>query len=170
MHTRRRWLGVLLVAFVALSLAACGDDDNSAESTTSSQPGASQAPSVTSPNTTAVVAADVNVATNKLGEILVDTDGLTLYVLTSDTSGVSTCVDSCAQAWPPLLATSVSVGSDLDAADFSLIARPDGTQQIAVKGRPLYTFAGDTAPGDTAGQALNNVWFVVSPAGEIIGQ
>jgi predicted lipoprotein with Yx(FWY)xxD motif len=112
-----------------------------------------------------VTAADVNVSESSLGEILVDADGMTLYVFMNDTAGTSTCVDACAAAWPPLIATSVTVGDDLAAADFSLVARPDGTQQLAVKGMPLYAFSGDNAPGDTSGQGLNGSWYVVASDG-----
>jgi predicted lipoprotein with Yx(FWY)xxD motif len=163
MRVRLRWAGIVLA--VALLVAACGDDDTT-EPTASSQPAGAQSTTATSPNTTAVVAADVNVATNELGQILVDSDGVTLYVLTADSAGVSTCVDACAQAWPPLIATSVTTGNGLDEADFTLIARPDGTQQIAVNDQPLYRFAGDTAAGETSGQGLNDVWYVAGADGQ----
>jgi predicted lipoprotein with Yx(FWY)xxD motif len=159
-------MGVVLA--VGLTVAACGNDDET-ESPASSQPAGTQAPSVTSPNTTAIVPADVNVATNKLGEILVDADGMTLYMYLFDAPGVSTCVDACAATWLPLLATAVTVGEGLDASAFSLIARPDSTQQLAMNDAPLYRFAGDLEEGDTAGQGFNNLWFVVSPSGQPIG-
>jgi predicted lipoprotein with Yx(FWY)xxD motif len=150
----------------ALVFAGCGDDgDSDSTATGGTSGGGATTTSAPASQTTATAAADVNVGDSSLGEILVDADGLTLYVFMNDTAGTSTCVDACAEAWPPLIATSVSVASDLTAADFSLVARPDGTQQLAVGGMPLYRFAGDNEPGDTSGQGLNGVWYVVSPDG-----
>jgi len=151
---------------IGLLLAGCGDDDTGTDSTATTDAEGTPATSTTLPTaTTALAAADVNVASSSLGDILVDSEGLTLYIFTNDSAGTSTCVDACAQAWPPLTATSVSVGEGLTEGDFALIARPDGTQQLAVADQPLYRFAGDSTPGDTAGQALNSVWYVVAPDG-----
>jgi predicted lipoprotein with Yx(FWY)xxD motif len=152
----------------ALVLAGCGDDSSSGTTSTPGDEGGGTSTTVPAPTTTAVAAADVNVSESSLGEILVDADGLTLYLFMNDTAGTSTCVDTCAAAWPPLVATQVSVGDDLAAADFGLIARPDGTQQLAVNDRPLYRFAGDEAPGDTSGQGLNGVWYVAGADGNPI--
>jgi predicted lipoprotein with Yx(FWY)xxD motif len=115
--------------------------------------------------TTSIAPPDVAIATSSLGSILVDGEGLTLYVFSNDAPGSSSCIDSCALSWPPLAASTVAVGDDLDPADFSLITRPDGTSQLAVGQRPLYRFAGDIAPGETSGQGLNGLWFVVAPDG-----
>jgi predicted lipoprotein with Yx(FWY)xxD motif len=164
MRTRVFLIGAL--AAISLSLAACGDDDTTTtDGAGTTQAGGGGATTSAPSATTALAAADVNVATSSLGDILVDRDGLTLYVFLNDTAGTSTCVDACAQAWPPLIATTVAVGADLDEAGFSLVARPDGTQQLAVNDQPLYLFAGDAAPGDTAGQGFNSVWYVVGQDG-----
>jgi predicted lipoprotein with Yx(FWY)xxD motif len=163
MRTRAFVIGAAVA--ISLLLAACGDDDSTGATGTIQAEGTGATTTRAPSATTAVAVADVSVASNSLGDILVDRDGLTLYVFKNDTAGTSTCVDACAQAWPPLIATSVAVGADLDDAAFSLIARPDGTQQLAVNGQPLYRFAGDAAPGDTTGQGLNAMWFVVSPSG-----
>jgi predicted lipoprotein with Yx(FWY)xxD motif len=166
MRREIRWVAAIAVA-AGLLVAGCGDEsDSESASTTRATTGAGGAATTASaPATTALSAADVNVAESPLGEILVDAEGLTLYVFMNDTAGTTTCTDACAEAWPPLIATDVSVGDDLAEADFTLVARPDGTQQLAVGGMPLYRFAGDSAPGDTAGQGLNGVWYVVSPDG-----
>jgi predicted lipoprotein with Yx(FWY)xxD motif len=165
MRREIRWAAMVMVA--ALVFAGCGDDSDSdsAGTTGGTTGGGGTTTSAPASATTALATADVSVGESSLGEILVDADGLSLYVFMNDTAGTSTCVDACAQAWPPLIATSVSVADDLAAADFSLVARPDGTQQLAVKGMPLYGFAGDNAPGDTSGQGQNGVWYVVSPDG-----
>lgn len=166
MRTRLCLIGTALT--IVLVLAGCSDDESTDPPTTTPVAGTSETSTTLPPPTTAVVAADVNVASSPLGDILVDSDGLTLYVFMNDTAGTSTCVDACAQAWPPLTATSVAVGTDLNEGNFTLIARADGTQQIAVNDQPVYRFSGDTAPGDTSGQGLNNVWYVVGPDGTAI--
>ena len=111
----------------------------------------------------------VMVAESDLGEILVDGEGRTLYLFTPDEAGEPTCYEACAQAWPPLLVDGeVEVGEGLDDDDFSTAERTDGGQQVKVGDWPLYYFANDEQPGDTNGQGLNDVWFVVSPEGEAI--
>jgi predicted lipoprotein with Yx(FWY)xxD motif len=167
---RPRLATILAALALTALIAGCSSDDEGpstdttvAESTSTARP---EPQSSVVEVTPAPTAADVDTASNPLGEILVDADGMTLYFLLTDTAGASTCVDSCAQAWPPLVVTSVSVGSTLNASDFSLVARPDGTQQLAVGGRPLYRFAGDTKAGETAGQGFNSVWYVAGADGQ----
>jgi predicted lipoprotein with Yx(FWY)xxD motif len=79
--------------------------------------------------------------------ILVDAAGRTLYTFDGDKDGKSACNGACAAAWPPGQATAETARS----ADFSIIAREDGTDQWTFKGKPLYRFAGDARPGDVNG-------------------
>jgi predicted lipoprotein with Yx(FWY)xxD motif len=110
------------------------------------------------------------VATNAThGQILVDGEGRTLYAFTPDEAGTPTCYDDCAIAWPPLLAEGeTTVGEGLDDSDFSTAPRTDGGDQVKIGNWPLYYFANDPNPGDVNGQGLNGIWYVVSPAGELI--
>ncbi|MEX0787904.1 MAG: hypothetical protein WD906_02785 [Anaerolineales bacterium] len=111
----------------------------------------------------------VDSALTSLGEVVVDADGLTLYILTSDTATQSTCGGGCASSWPPLLANSeVVAGASLDASLIATITRSDGSTQVTYAGHPLYHYAGDHAPGDVNGQGLSGAWFALTPAGEII--
>jgi len=104
---------------------------------------------------------------DKLGSFLVDDKGMTLYLFTKDTPNTSNCYDKCATAWPPLLTTGNPVaGEGVDASKFGTTKRTDGTDQVTYNGWPLYYFAKDKASGDTAGQNVGSVWFVVSPAGD----
>lgn len=125
----------------------------------------------TATTTTAAVAfsAHVMTSTNQvLGTFLVDSNGMTLYYFTKDTVGtqtsdpVSACSGACLQLWPPLLASSVTVEPGLNQNDFTTFTRSDGTQQVAYKGMPLYFYSSDVNPGDTNGQGVGNVWYVVS--------
>lgn len=98
-----------------------------------------------------------------LGDILVDARGMTLYLYTKDQSSVSNCYDSCAAAWPPLLTDSDPSGPDAIAAGLGTIQRKDGGVQVTYNGTPLYYWAKDQKPGDTTGQNVGGVWFVLNP-------
>ena len=105
-----------------------------------------------------------------LGDHLVDDAGMTLYLFTPDAQGASTCVDACAENWPPLLAEgAVSVAENLDATLVGSVDRADGTRQVTYGGWPLYTFVRDASAGDVNGQAVNEVWYVVAPDGSALG-
>jgi len=107
-------------------------------------------------------------AQSGLGTILVDGDGMTLYLFTNDSPGVSTCEGACLAAWPPLLGRP-QAGAGADDSLLGSLTRTDGTPQVTYNGWPLYYWAQDAAPGDTNGQGVNDVWWVVSPEGDPIG-
>ncbi len=109
----------------------------------------------------------VQVAATDLGDVLVDAAGMTLYGFTPDAGANPTCEGACADAWPPILVDEVPAG--LDPAVFSTATRPDGSTQLVAGQWPLYLFAGDAVPGDTAGQGSGDQWFVVAPDGGLIG-
>lgn len=99
-----------------------------------------------------------------LGPILTDPNGMTLYLFTKDTTpGESTCYDKCAENWPPFTASEpLGLPSTVE-GELTTINRTDGTTQIAYNGIPLYYFAKDTQPGETNGQEVGDVWYVVHP-------
>lgn len=105
------------------------------------------------------------VAYDAAGQMLVGGNGsakagYTLYVFDNDLGQASsTCVDACADAWPPVMVTDEMVDN---IKGLSVITRADGTKQAAFMGRPLYFYAQDMAPGETKGDAVNNVWWKVS--------
>lgn len=100
----------------------------------------------------------------KLGNILIDGKGMTLYIFTSDKNNTSTCYDQCAVAWPPLL---VSSGKPSLAPGISgtlgTITRRDNTSQVTYNGMPLYYYVQDKKPGDVYGQNVDHKWYVVNP-------
>ena len=104
------------------------------------------------------------------GEILVDAEGMTLYNFDADPQGEgeSTCYDDCADDWPPLTVTDEPTASDDVTAELTTFERDDGETQVAADGWPLYYFAGDSEPGDTTGQGVNDVWWVLAPDGSLI--
>jgi len=110
-----------------------------------------------------VPAYTVMIATNKLGNYLVDGTGNTLYWYTKDKVNTSACTGGCIKAWPAFTADSVVVPSALNASDFGTINRTDGTGQVTFKGYPLYYWAKDKMRGDVTGQNMAKVWFVIDP-------
>ena len=110
----------------------------------------------------------ISTASTDLGTVLVDPDGFTVYVFLNDTDGESTCYDSCAATWPAVPGDT-AISSDLDSAMFGTSTRTDGTEQLTVNGQPLYRYSPDANPGDTGGQGIGDVWFVVGSDGATIG-
>lgn len=94
-------------------------------------------------------------ATKKVGGILVDHAGMTLYTFDKDGAGKSACNGPCATAWPPLPAPAST------SAPYSVVTRDDGSKQLAYQGKPLYLFAKDQKPGERNGDDMKQVWHVV---------
>ena len=103
-----------------------------------------------------------------LGQFLVGEDGMTLYLFTNDSENTSNCNGGCATNWPPLLSGAPMAGAGVDAALLGTIERTDGTTQVTYNGLPLYYFASDQSAGDTTGQGVGGVWYVVSAEGEAV--
>jgi len=111
-----------------------------------------------------------------LGEVLVDGEGLTVYMFAADHQGLpSTCVGLCAVGWPPLTLTPGTMrpiaGPGIRSSLLGTARRADGTVQITYDGWPLYTWPQDTAPGEATGQALTNLggrWYVLNAEGTVI--
>ncbi|HMJ34471.1 MAG TPA: hypothetical protein VK501_11185 [Baekduia sp.] len=117
--------------------------------------------------------AKVGVRTTKLGKILVNAKGVTLYLFMKDKNGKSACTGACAQAWPPLLTKGHPKASGGAAsAKLGTTKRSDGTTQVTYNGHPLYTFIMDhNKPGATAGEGLNAFgaeWYVLGTKGNKI--
>ena len=111
--------------------------------------------------------------TTDFGPILVDGEGMSLYLFTNDTqdSGTSTCTGECLVEWPALTTEGdPAAGEGADASLLGTITRDDGSTQVTYNGWPLYYFHEDAVAGDTNGQGVGGIWFLVSPAGEAIEQ
>jgi predicted lipoprotein with Yx(FWY)xxD motif len=147
------------VAAMVLVATGCG-------STTPSTASSSPAPSA------AASAATIAVASNPLGQILVDGKGMAVYLFVADHSTASTCYTSCAQVWPPVLTNGAPVaGTGATASLLGTTKRTDGKTEVTYNGHPLYYFVTDKKPGDTTGQGVTSfgeIWYVMSPAGAAI--
>ena len=114
--------------------------------------------------------AKVAVANNaKLGQILVDDKGMTLYLFVKDTGTSSTCYDQCATFWPPLLTSGTpQAGTGANQSLLGTTTRTDGKVEVTYAGHPLYYFQKDKAAGDITGQGVNgfgDLWWALTPAG-----
>jgi predicted lipoprotein with Yx(FWY)xxD motif len=163
------------LAGVALAAAACGGSGGAYGTGTTPPTSGAAAPAATAPPTTgaaapAATATTIDLASSKLGQILVDSQGRSLYLFKADTTSTSTCTSAgCVAEWPPFVASGTPrVGPGLVASDLGTTTRADGRQQVTYGGHPLYYFVGDTQPGTTAGQGLNDnggPWYVVRQDG-----
>ena len=157
----RRPIGLLAAAvavpLVALAVAGCGNDNSPSTATAKAAGGSS---------------ATVSVANTGLGNILVDSQGRTLYLFAKDTGSKSTCSGGCATAWPPLRASGKpTAGSGVKASSLGTTPRSDGKPQVTYNGHPLYGYQGDSNAGDTNGQAITafgGAWYVLSASGNAI--
>ena len=174
----RRMVTALVV--LALALAGCGSDESAgadsasaapADAAEASEPAAEASEPAAAPASEDAAAAGgdvtVEVAGSDLGDILVDGEGMVLYLFDNDTDGSSTCYDDCEANWPPLVGEATA-GDGVDDGLLGTTEREDGTMQVTYADQPLYYFAGDQAAGDTNGQAVGDIWWVVGPDGAAI--
>jgi predicted lipoprotein with Yx(FWY)xxD motif len=168
---RRSTVSTLLVV-MGLTFAACSAGATTVPSsmpalTIGSTPATSTPPATPVPSVQ--VRATVGTATGALGTFLVGPDGKTLYLFEADKTSHSTCSGSCTLVWLPLITSGPAVAeSGVKQSLLSTSQRADGTKQVVYNGHPLYSYVGDTKPGDTLGEGLNCFgagWDVVSPAG-----
>jgi len=156
------WAPFGLVA-VALIAAACSSSSTTTPKSSSSPSaaGASSAPASASSSGTALKTATIGGVT-----VLTNARGFTLYSFVPDTATKSNCNGACATYWPPVKGPATA-GSGVTGT-LTTITRSDGSMQAAYDGHPLYTYAGDSAPGQAKGNGLNlsgGVWNEVTASG-----
>jgi predicted lipoprotein with Yx(FWY)xxD motif len=166
----RRPLVVLTALAAAGALAAGCGGNNSGSGGSSSGGGYGGG----SPSTSSGQAGPATIAatTSKLGTILVDGGGRTLYLFQKDQPNQSACAGACAAAWPPTPSSGApKAGSGAKAALLGTIKRGDGTTQVTYNHHPLYYYSGDSAAGQQNGQGLTAfgaLWYVVNPTGAAV--
>jgi predicted lipoprotein with Yx(FWY)xxD motif len=142
----------------ALIMAGCGSSGSGGSGGSGSSHTHSAAPAATG---TVLKSAKIGGAT-----VLTDSKGFTLYWFVPDTSTKSKCNGSCAVYWPPVKgAVKLAAGVQ---GKISTITRSDGSTQATYNGHPLYTYKGDSKPGDNAGNGVNasgGVWHEVTVSG-----
>jgi len=161
----------LLIVGLLVAVPACGDsttDTSSAPTKTTTTVAASSAASTTTdaPDSSASADATVTLVDSPYGKILADGNGVTLYLFTKDSGTVSACSGGCLAAWPPVVASGTPTpGTGLDAEDLGSITREDGSKQVTFYGHPVYTYGGDSGPGEFTGQGSGGSWFVIGADG-----
>jgi predicted lipoprotein with Yx(FWY)xxD motif len=167
----------LPLAAVAILATACSSasSTSAASGTTTTGPTptttASAAPGSTASGSTASGSTLVlKTAKGSAGIWLTDSAGRTLYLYTRDKGSASECYGACAKAWPPLTTTGpvTITGKYTVQRDLGVTTRTDGTKQVTYGGHPLYYFSGDTAPGQTKGQGVGGIWFLIGPIANVM--
>ena len=158
----RMLLALLAVAAATAVLAAC-----SSSGTSSTGSGGSTSTGTGSP--AAATAGSLKTATIGGVTVLTSAKGFTLYSFAPDTPTKSNCNGTCAQNWPPVKGPATASGAT---GTFGTIKRSDGSVQATFDGHPLYTFVGDTAPGQAKGNGLNaagGLWHEITTSGTAAG-
>lgn len=173
----RNLLAIFAVASMLL-VAGCGNGSDSTSGGgyggTASEAGGAYGGGATTTSTEASPsegAATVTVASvPKLGKVVVDSDGFTLYDFHKDKGTTSSCYGACAGVWPPLTTGSTpKAGGGISASKLGTTKRTDGTTQVTFAGHPLYTYTADTKPGDAKGNDITTYggeWYALTPSGE----
>ena len=155
----RKLLTAASLAAAVLAVTACASSSSSSSPPASSSAQAAGASSASSGTT---------LKTTTIGgtQVLTNSAGFTLYWFAPDTSTTSKCTGSCATYWPPVKGPATA-GSGVTGT-LGVITRPDGTMQATYNGHPLYTYVGDSAPGQNKGNGLNisgGLWYQATVSG-----
>jgi predicted lipoprotein with Yx(FWY)xxD motif len=162
----KRSFVIALSVFIVMFIAACGSS-----TTTGGGPygGGSTNPPATPPlrtggSSSAVIQTATVAVKGQSETVLTNAKGLTLYYFTADSATQSALSRNCLQVWPPLLFTGSGGPTSSTPLTGKLSVQTDiNGNQIEYNGHPLYTFSGDSAPGQTNGEGLYGVWFVATP-------
>jgi len=165
--SRRAWC-------IVLFLAACGSNTSSSGSggttpTSSSGYGGgrygSRGTTPTASSTGSLIKTATATVNGTSQTILTNAQGLTLYYRTSDVPPSTVCSGGCAGAWPPLVMSGSGVPTSATSLSGKLTVVADANgNQVAYNGHPLYTYSGDTGPGQTTGEGVGGVWHVCTPS------
>jgi predicted lipoprotein with Yx(FWY)xxD motif len=161
MSRSRVTTALLSLVVFALVVAGCGGSSSSSSTSTASE---NSAPS----GGGTVSAAEIS----GLGTVLVNSEGMTVYMFAKDQGTTSSCYGTCEQGWPPVLAEGKpTAGEGAMSSQLGTTERKDGTMQVTYAGHPLYTFVEDKAPGEATGNestAFGGKWSVMDEAGEAV--
>jgi predicted lipoprotein with Yx(FWY)xxD motif len=165
----RKIVGAAGLAVLALALSACASSPSSSSSTSATSAPATSAPASNPASSAPASAASVGALKKTIingTAVVTNSKGMTLYWFAPDTSTTSNCSGSCATYWPPLVGP-VTAGSGVIGM-LGIITRANGATQATYDGHPLYTYAGDSAPGQAKGNGLNvsgGLWWEMTVSG-----
>jgi predicted lipoprotein with Yx(FWY)xxD motif len=158
----KRSFMLALSVFIVMFIAACGTTtEGGPYGSSSTNP---PAPTTAGSSSSTVIQTATVTVKGQSEMVLTNTQGLTLYYFTEDSAMQPTCSGSCAQMWHPLLFAGSGIPSSSTPLAGKLSIQMDANgSQVEYNGHPLYTFSGDTAPGQTNGEGLFGMWFVATP-------
>jgi predicted lipoprotein with Yx(FWY)xxD motif len=163
----RKTYALVLFAIALLATAGCGG--SSSTETTATTEASSSETSAAAETSTATLSGE---SISGLGTVLVDSEGFTVYMFGKDKGTTSSCYGACAENWPPVTTTgTASAGEGAMSSEIGTTKRKDGTVQVTYAGHPLYTFTGDSSPGEATGNELNffgGVWNALDESGAAV--
>ena len=179
----RAWFSLLALIALVL-LAACGNttttgstaaptatsntsSSSASSTTTSGRYGKGYGTGSTTPTASSsgqLIQTATATVNGKSETILTNAQGMTLYYRTTDKPPATVCSGGCASAWPPLLVSGSTIPTSATTLPGKLSVQTDANgTQVEYNGHPLYTFSGDTGPGQTTGEGFGGIWHVVTP-------
>jgi predicted lipoprotein with Yx(FWY)xxD motif len=171
-QTRTTYALALLALVAVLAIAGCGSSGDSTGGVYGGKGGAgTEAEAVTSPPGAESGVAVLTVASApKIGPILVDAKGLTVYDFHKDKGTASSCYGACEGVWPPVLTEGdPTAGEGASASKLGTTKRKDGSVQVTYAGHPLYTYAADKKPGEANGNDIDSFgaeWYALQGSGQ----
>jgi predicted lipoprotein with Yx(FWY)xxD motif len=167
---KRNTLMIGVATGFAVLLAACGGGSGSSADSTPKTSSKTTPTTVAAaaPSTAAALPPTIKLGTTRLGSVVVDANGMTLYQLDKDSATTATCTGACTSIWVPVVPSAGAApvaGNGLDAAKIGVVNGANG-QQVEYGGHPLYRFVNDKAPGDVNGEGFaGGIWWVVGADG-----
>jgi predicted lipoprotein with Yx(FWY)xxD motif len=156
---------VTVFALLTLFLAACGSSGStgSSNSSSGSTPTATPTTAATTAGASPIIKTAKATVKGQSVTILTNAQGMTLYYFTPDTATASACTGACASTWPPLLFSGTGSPSSATSLPGTLKVQQDANgAQVEYNGHMLYTYAGDSQPGQTNGEGILGKWFVAT--------
>jgi predicted lipoprotein with Yx(FWY)xxD motif len=171
--TRTTYAFALLAVAAALAIAGCGSSDSTGSSGGyggKGETGADTTAATADPAPAGSVAVLTVASAPKVGPVLVDSKGFTVYDFHKDKGTTSSCYGGCAGVWPPVLTEGApQTGEGASAAKLGTTQRKDGTTQVTYAGHALYTYAADKKPGEANGNDIDSFgaeWYALQGSGE----
>jgi predicted lipoprotein with Yx(FWY)xxD motif len=174
--TTRTWCCALVLATLVVLLAACGNSTTGSGTAQNTTPATSSGgygggsygrggTTPTASSSSGVIKTATATVKGTSQTILTNGQGMTLYYRTTDVPPSTVCSGGCASAWPPLIMSGSGVPTSTTSLSGKLTVVADANgNQVEYNGHPLYTYSGDTGPGQTTGEGVGGIWHVCTPS------
>jgi predicted lipoprotein with Yx(FWY)xxD motif len=160
----KRSLLIAFGLFIAMFIAACGSSTTTGGGLYGGGSTNPPAPATGGNGSAAVISTATVTVKGQSETVLTNAQGMTLYYFTADTATQSAVSSNLAKIWHPLLFTGSRGPTSSTSLTGKLNVLTDANgNQVEYNGHPLYTFSGDTAPGQTNGEGVAGMWYVVTP-------